>query len=322
MAIRLASQCCEAIKRHAADVCGRDGLSPDYTYAVLTDDERHAAAILSLDRNSLLVRHGCAQATIRAILSADESDARPHPRTQTCSRIWWEPFETTDFTHYQGCSHAFLMETRAKVSIPLQPVPGLHVVSAPSDQIHLLIRASPDRASTEPHIVCEVGVVYARHRAVEPKEWHRCIAAVSGPSIRFDPPVTHWSHWPDVGFGFSDRTMRIRTGNGILRDLVPPGLVRIGKLDCSRFQDSCQPHGNRHEVWTVEAVERIAPTRLEDEYYAKERRAVELLSAQITVVSLRAARLIQRAWRRAVSDPAYDVCLRRLSREFDEGLPM
>lgn len=318
MAIRLASLCCDAVKRHAANVCRRDGLSPDYTYAVLNDDERHAAAIISLDRNSLIVRRGCAQATVRAILSAEETDA---------ARIFWEPFGFG--AHVQGDSVVFLMQSRAGAFIPRQPMPGLHVVSSPTKEAHLLIRASSDSDArlhihTDPHIVAEVGVVYDRHRVVEPKAWHRCIVTASSTSIRFDPPFTHWSDGTGSShYGFTDRTMRIRFNgvDGILRDIVPPGLVRICKMDCSNVSVECQPtRWVDNGRWSVEAVERIAPAR--GKGYVAERRAVELLSVQIKVVSARAARLIQRAWRRAVSDPAYDVCLRRLAREFDEGLPM
>lgn len=289
---------------------------------MLTDDERQAAALLSICRNVLFLQRGCAQATVRAIMSAEETDAGPG----SAPTIFWMPFGFG--AHVPGDSVVFLMQSRAKAFIPRQPMPGLHVVSSSTKLAHLLIRASSDSDArlhihTDPHIVAEVGVVCDRHRVVEPKEWHRCTVTASSTSIRFDPPFTHWSDGTGSSYHrFTDRTLRIRsTVNGILRDIVPPGLVRICKMDCSNVSFECPPtRWVDNDQWIVEAVERIAPAR--GKGYVAERRAVELLSAQITVVSVRAARLIQRAWRRAVSDPAYDVCLRRLAREFDEGLSM
>jgi len=333
MAIRLASQCCDAVKRHVdlvysdlpfvgglkecwdivnvndapSSIASSIGDEPsDYAYVVLNDNETHALAMITIDRNSILVTWGSSRAAIRAIVR--------HAACTVDDLIEWAPFgdesEVGRAIVVSTVDEVLASESprhASRASIP--HLPGLHVVSAPTNKHHLLMIDASGQAREEPHIVAEVGIVM--EECDEPAEWHTCIVTSS---LRFEPPVVCW--WDMAKRDqFTDRTLRVRF-RGV--DLLPPGIVRVGRLVCTYFYQNCW-RMSHYEEWGVEAIERIAYPSLT--YYPDITRAVELLSAQITVVSVRAARLIQRAWRRAVSDPAYDVCMRRLSREFDEGLP-
>ena len=338
--------CSASIQRHAE--CVRTALfdnelsayyDTDYTYAVLCERGVRTLAIVMIDYDTVVVKWGSALDAIRSIMSV-EKDADGifgHVAVRNGSReMLWLPL---DPRRVGACGHAIAFGTTIGVSLPRE-LPGLHVFSSPTHREHLLVTDRPGGAlgnsvadcvrpdRTEPHIIAEVGVVmeerYTVTGSTEPIEWCRCTVTLSGSSITFDPPFVVWSynggmedHSDNDCLEWNDRTLLVRFmgRNATFRHLVPPGVVRMCKLDRSSVDVTLWKTG-----WRVEATEQIATTPVHATQYPKEHRAVAGLAAQVVGISSRAAKVIQKAWRRAVSDPSYRICETRLMREFGDGV--
>ena len=67
-------------------------------------------------------------------------------------------------------------------------------------------------------------------------------------------------------------------------------------------------------------IERISFGLKYSKMHPDEYRAVAGLADQVVGISSRAAKVIQKAWRRAVTDPSYRVCKNRLLMEFGKGI--
>lgn len=204
-----------------------------------------------------------------------------------------------------------MLETNWDVKIDVSPGSGENVWSSPCGQSHLLVeKRSIDEWRTQPHLFVEAAIVSEWEYSTEKddnKQWVR-VALWFGKDgeLNMEPPLVRW-HGYTV---YQDRTLSVRCLKG--GTLLESGKARFCKM--SRVSILTNAVGREHEK--VDAVAVV--WKREDDMYAHEWEHVEALRTVVLIGSNRAARLIQRAWRKAVSDPKREVCQRRLRREFAE----
>jgi hypothetical protein len=161
---------------------------------------------------------------------------------------------------------------------------------------------SPDEWRQDPHVIVEAALCMADEK--EPGTWQRCALTSD---LRFEPPLVTFSPYQMTT---EDRTLFVRTPGGV--NLVTPDLVRINKL---RYTSMPLLHSDVN--CRLEVLQQIDGPLYKDRY-ASERAALADLVRNIESLSHKAARTIQRAWKRAISNPEYSVCRGRLLEEFAE----
>ena len=330
------SLCSEIIQRHAERlrVNMPNPWDIEFMHVVTCEVGVRALAVIAIDLDWVTVAWGSTRDAIRSITSIQTDDAhcaeviraidesrgitairsigKQHSDDgERVTRILWGGLGNSNY------GRTLKMETIVDVELPRE-MPGLYVFSSPTHRHHLLVKDlssvgdPPDTA--DPHIIAEVGI--SVQVDTEPVEWHLCTITVSNSSITLDPPVACW--WRSNDVNNDNRTLRVRLADhdGIPRDLVPPGVVRTCKLiACGTDIYSAWEGG-----WRVEVIERISFGLKYSKMHPDEYRAVAGLADQVVGISSRAAKVIQKAWRRAVTDPSYRVCKNRLLMEFGKGI--
>jgi hypothetical protein len=188
--------------------------------------------------------------------------------------------------------------------------PDIHVYSSPSAKQHLLISAIPvDVWRCRPHIVIEAAITMLGDYP-KPISWVRTVAWVCVDNrLRFEPPVTRW-RYSSAWNGMHGRSLMARHASGRKDELL---YARIDKIP--QKADFHASVGISRNSASVEAIQQLGPSRA-----GRESVAIERLISLIEHDASRAATVIQRAWRLAVSNPAFAVCRRRLLAEFAREL--
>lgn len=317
--------CQPCVQRKVRRLFSRYNYCDEFSYIVLDDEKHRALAILTIDRGSVILVWGSLRGVSMAVSERlrwrsfhndnygysdddggsgdDAEEARGETGRclvfeSTCQRLSTTkppntPTKVDPYTFVFTC-----------VGTIVQSYRGPH---GPCNRCHALVREAPwERWRSRPHVVVEVAV--CMHGSKEPRRWQRC-ALTSG--LRFEPPLVNWSGGNESR---DDRTLCVRLSP--TRHLVPPRLVRINKLECTRLCDDLWFNTN----CSIEVIQQIHGPQYPDRY-PLERAALADLVRNVAATSHAAARTIQRAWREAASNPKFSVCHRRLLLEFDEGLP-
>jgi hypothetical protein len=189
---------------------------------------------------------------------------------------------------------------------------GVNVVTSPSGKSHLLMEAkSVEEWRTQMHLIVEAAMVEewdGENGKDQDARWQRVALWFSEDGrLHMEPPLVRW--YKNGHIVYEDKTLSVRGVAGGHGVLLAAGVARIVKLP----KVKTMIHTGLN---TADAVAVL--WKRGDNLYADEWEHIETLRKMVHIGSNRAARVIQMAWRMAVSDPTHEVCRRRLQREFDE----
>ena len=274
--------------------CGRVVLSPATNEVV---------SVVAIDGRTPLVVWGAAALALDVFLAERDS--------------LWVPFHDSTIT-------VLALATVRSVKLVQWRLqhPDIHVYSSPSAKQHLLISATPvDVWRCRPHIVIEAAITMLGDYP-KPISWVRTVAWVCADDrIRFEPPVARW-RYSSAWNGMHDRSLVVRRASGRNDELL---YARIDKIP--QRADFHASVGISRNSASVEAIQRIGDWRLAIGDWripadwailgrSRESVAIVRFISLIEQEASCAATVIQRAWRMAVSNPAFVVCRRRLLTEF------
>jgi hypothetical protein len=285
--------------------CGRVVVSPA---------TNEVASVVAVDGGTALIVWGAAAPGLNALLA--ERDA-----------LWCR------FDEGASSTTALALATARSIHLGAWQArhPDVHVRSSPTAKEHLLISATPaEQWRCRPHIVLEAAIVMkGDSRPPRPHHWARTVAWVCADRLlHFEPPIARW-RYTSAWNGMDDRSFWARRAFGRKDELLAPGEARINKLSKADFHATvpkAPPVAKAFPVAkelpqtsSVEAIEWLSPLKYGD--YPDDAAAVLRLICLVEVDASLAATCIQRAWRLAVSNPAFSVCRRRLLREFTHDQP-
>lgn len=254
-------------------------------------------AILSMDWGNVRAIWGDPMAVMQAVV------AELHKKSAGKKDRLWRCFDY--YGHAGVIIRAQIVETVWRQRLPWIHSDlrhAMHLKSSPNMRSHLMIeKRAVEEWRKRPHVVAEAAI--AMKKDAFPM-WQRTVVWFNeNGQLNMEPPVARW------GKKECDRTLCVRMANGMRKELLEGGKARISKMFGITFFDDLG-------FDTVEAVMTLGDGG--NKAYADEWAEVEKLKKRVEDECYEAVARIQRAWRNAISNPASDMCQRRLHREFEQ----